>query len=691
MKALLLNIISLLTICLSIKQVFAIDEFFTKHTNNTRTELFERMDFKVPTLKIHLNDVDYQNLFYRYECEKDSSPNFLKRNDVCYTAPWVNLTYSLERAINKGYININKVTKKSDITLIKNVLENHTHNITIDEFENIVEKYTDFSLEKIMSIPYKLAPIPIYDFNTTDASMTFDLDGEISKFSKVKFSVGGRSTKAYSKLGYNINIKKGGLLYGAKQLRLRADVVDPSFLREKLVYDLCTLVDLPTLSANYVRFYINDTFMGLFLLRDAFKSQWVQNNFGEKNTKHIYTCDKTYGKSEFFNCINDDEDIKDDKDWPRFIELLNNSKSREDLEKFFDVNTYIRWQVSRYLFGSWDHKTSTHNNAVYMFHSEYADRDLWIPLLYDFDMDFGSYRTIDPKVKFSEEVVDKNNPLYTLLNLNDESEEVRAVMDDIMRRGFNPNILLPRIDELKKFIDPYIKEDRTVGENGRFPGRMVRMSDKADDHYQYEDFVANTEFTTLKAKQYSGDVQTGSATVLGLKVWVIERFKFACEAYNLDCSYADEILSRPEYTNYTVDIIRREGHDTGCLGTSYSCCIFDDTLIITSDSTGNWGFEGDRWCLIKNNKECWAKAQGYNCCEKRTTAVTYVDKKTGEEWGYEGGKWCGITDLQHCPDFSDEYACCKGCDVVSVTSNGNSKWGVENKKWCSIPYSCKVY
>ncbi|OUM59660.1 hypothetical protein PIROE2DRAFT_63624 [Piromyces sp. E2] len=134
-------------------------------------------DFKVPTITVHLNDVDYQKLFLSFECERDASPNFLKRHDACYTAPWVNLTYSLERAIRKNYIDINKVTKQEDIDLINNSLKKQSHNITIDEFESLVKKYTDFKLEEILSTPYKLIELPSTSFNTSDASMSFDLDG----------------------------------------------------------------------------------------------------------------------------------------------------------------------------------------------------------------------------------------------------------------------------------------------------------------------------------------------------------------------------------------------------------------------------------------------------------------------------------------------------------------------------------
>jgi len=428
--------------------------------------------------------------------------------------------------------------------------------------------------------------------------------------------------------------------------------------------------------------------MGFYLVRDAFKTQWVQYTFGEEDTKHLYTCDKTYGTSKFFNCKNDDDDIADDPDWNKFIKKLEAAKDRRDLEKFFHTYTYIKWQVSRYLFGSWDHKTSTHNNAVYM--TKMANNKIYIPLLYDFDMDFGSYKVTNPWKNFYEEVVDPENPLYTLLDLNDESEEVREMMDEIMRKAFNPNIVLPRIDQLKAFIDPYVKEDRTKGANGRKPGRMSRMNIKVEDYYEYEDFVKNCEFTSLKAKQYSEDGMISSATVIGLKVWAIERFKHACTTYNLDCSYADEILSKPEYAKYDVDTVTREIHGEGCRGSSYSCCVFDSTPVILVDDTGEWGMEGEKWCLMNKtyeikNEDCWSLKQGYPCCARRETTVSFTDKNNGEEWGFEKNDWCGITDLQRCPMYNKDYKCCKGC---TVKYTDNYKWGVENGIWCSIPYSC---
>jgi len=691
--------IALPLIAVNVKKVAALDDFFG---NVTRVELFENIDFKVPTLRIHLDDTDYKNLFWGYECKKDMTPGFLKRNEHCFTAPYVDLNYATRRTFqDKEFIKKSAITNPADLELVQNTIDNK-HNITLEEFENIITKYSNFTLETIFSLPYKLAiPAEKY-FEAEKASMTYELDDDIQEFPNVKFKIGGRSTTFFSKVGYNINIKKGGVLYGAKDLRLRAVTVDPSFMRDKLAYDLHNKIEVPCISANYAKLYINDTFMGLYLLRDAYKSQWVQNVFGEKGTKHLYTCSNEYASegNAFFKCVNDDEDVTDDQDIKNFLKKLENSKDRKDLEEFFDVKNFIRLNAARYLFGSLDHITGENNNMLYMYHDVSSGNDLWIPLIYDFDMNFGNFKKPNTNRSFDQEIFEAKNPLYTMLNLNDKSEELIGVMDEIMRTAFNPNILLPRIDQLRAFLDPYVLEDRTPGENGLLPGRFDIGVGRPHDLFNYEDFINNSEFTTVKARQYwdnfSGTYEENTA--LGLKQWIIERFKFACDYYKMDCSYADDILNSPYANGYEVSTTLREQRNEGCKGTGYGCCIFKDTIVETVDESGKWGHEGNEWCVIDFDEEeeeptydenCWSLSQGFPCCKKETTPIDYVSKSTGYEWGIENGNWCGITDKQrdrqkNCP-MNEGYTCCKGCDIYYTDE---FEWGIEGGNWCIIPYSC---
>ena len=72
-------------------------------------------------------------------------------------------------------------------------------------------------------------------------------------FQNIKISLSGRSTRYFSKLSYNVNLPKGGKLDGYKKLKLRACGADPSFIREKLAYDMLAAAGRPGSRSSYVR------------------------------------------------------------------------------------------------------------------------------------------------------------------------------------------------------------------------------------------------------------------------------------------------------------------------------------------------------------------------------------------------------------------------------------------------------
>ncbi|ORX47119.1 coth-domain-containing protein [Piromyces finnis] len=580
----------------------------------------------------------------------------------------------MNKTLTNNYIKKSSITDKSDLEIINKT------NITYSEYEYMVNKYSSVPIEKIFQKTADVYSIP--EFSTDDASMLFDLEGSVTEVPKIKFSIGGGYTKVFQKLGFNIKVKKGTLME-RKQIRLRAEVVDPSFIREKLAYDFCNKMELPSLSANFAHLFINDRDMGLYSMRDAFKPQWVEYNFGEKSTKHLYECNRQYGINEFFNCKNDDEEITNDVDFKKFQERLAAAKTREDLEEFFDTELFLRWEALKYLLGSWDHMTNYHNKNIYMFHNNYTNKDRWMVLLYDFDSDFGAYKKPNPENTFNTEIYEKSHPLHKLLNVTDSNEEIIQYMAEFMMNGFNPKELFQRIDELTEFLAPYIKEDRTPDKNGKLPGRVPRSLNKIEDSFSYGDFRNNTEFTKLKLKKYDSDTSSSSEYIYGIKQWVLERFRFACSHYNIDCSYAKEYLD--DSFKYTTDTVLYEQRNGGCAGTSYNCCKIPAN-VDTVDDVGYWAIQNGQWCFIDMTEgQCWSENIGYPCCQNKDTKVTYHSKSLNKDYGTENGEWCGINDIQLCPKGGSKYKCCETCKVSYTDS---TKWGVEHGKWCSIPYSC---
>lgn len=690
----------------------AYDKYFG---NVKRPEIFELTDFKVPDITINLSEDDYNRYFLTYQCEYDMNIRHAVRNEDCYNAPWVDFTNTLDKAFKYGLMDKTKFDN-DDLQIVKN------GNITLTHFESFVTKYTDFTLERILSLSYGLITIPSYE--TEDASLSFDLDGKVTEV-PIKFSVGGRSTTRYEKLGFNIKVKNE-TLFGIKQLRLRTEVVDPSFIREKLIYDMANALGLPCLSTNFARVFFNDRFMGFYAMRDAYKSHWIETTFGEKKTKHLYECDGNYGSSHAFNCLNDDEELQqNDVDFQNFLNRIDNTSTKEELAKFFDVEDYLKWQAIKFLIGGWDHGSSAQNLYLYMFSNPVTGMEYWIPLLYDFDNDLGCYGETDSEHSFEEAVysLEKKNPIYKILGINENaSPEVIKYMDEIMRNYFNPEALFSRIDQIKEFVDPYMQEDRIPDANGNRPGRVPRNYIRMKDYFTYEDFQINTEFTSIIVRQYLSDDVIEDQKAYGIKLWIIEKFKKACSSFNLDCSYADEFL---DGFTYTPDLVIHEEHNSGCKNSDYECCVFPHPAVKMKDEVGEWGIENNHWCLIVSNEEteaissvidtCWSLSEGYPCCKQEDTAITYTSKTREAQYGVENGDWCGITDLQldyikrknaettnpaegpaavtnsttvdsECWSLAENIPCCvnERTSVAYVSKDGSKKYGVENKDWCGI-------
>ncbi|ORX42385.1 hypothetical protein BCR36DRAFT_416132 [Piromyces finnis] len=619
-----------------------------------RDEFFEKIELNMPTIRINLSDEAYNNFKLTFQCLYDTHPSYESFNEDCYKAPWVNYNEIMNSLVQNGVIDNTKLTFEQ-----QNQLTNPELNY--DDFSSIISVASSLSLPTIFSQRQSYVFIPSYE--EKKASIDFILNGEITTKEKVKFSVGGKYTQVFEKPQFNIQIKNGDL-FGKKNLRLRSEVIDPSFLRSKIGCDLTDILDLPSVEASYTKVLINNDDMGLYLVRDTFKSDWIETNFGEVNTTSLYECDAEYGSSFYFNCIN--EDSKEaDAQYTNFIQSLETAQSEEELSQFFDVDLYIKWQAYKYLTGSWDHVTTQHNQYLY------NNKGKWINLLYDFDSDFGAYKTPNPAQTFSEFSNEMELPLYQLLGLNENNQKLIDAIKEIVMTAFNPVKLFPRIDELMDYLQPYILEDRTPeNDSVSRPGHLLRPAYKIENGFTMQDYLNNAGFHNYYLRKYYTSVDYDLDEIYGVKRWIIEKFRFVCTQYQIDCSFASEYLEGGNFqlpSTESTDVILEE-HQKGCKQSGFPCCLDLNGGIISVDGAGEWNIEGSIWCLydrpvggqqqqqqqdnsIDNNNmmpsmavssaiaECWAQEQGFPCC-REATEVLYSEN--GNNWSMENGEWCGI-------------------------------------------------
>ncbi|ORX48628.1 hypothetical protein BCR36DRAFT_329040 [Piromyces finnis] len=526
------------------------------------------------------------------------------------------------------------------------------------------------------------------NYKVKDASMITEINGKKKSFDKVTFSVGGSSSRTYARQAFNLKIRSKGDLYGRKQFRIRSEAREATLLRSKLACDIHNYFGMPSISANYISLYINDEYWGFYLLMDAPKPSWAELEYDDENTTHIYKCKQggnalTY-KSCATACVNENEEAIDNSEWESILTALDNAKSAEDIEDIFDVDQFLYEMAYEYLSGSWDHFLSSgHNFIMYKMPEAYGGK--WTMILYDFDADFGQDvcalefmgSVKDDKDYPSWSWKDWNNKPRHIVDIliNNDRTRFTKVMKKMIDEVFNPEVLFERIDELKKFIKPYILKDKTPV-NGRMPGVL---NEKIADDYTMAHWEANSEFTNIGV--------SSSSSGYGLKYWILNRYRKACSEFNLDCDekyldlnyYYDIDRSvegpintefnmfnfgqqqqpkpetpkttqsqppKPTATSTTVTPTSTQvSNDCVALYLGYPCCSPDNTYVVYQDESGDWGVENNEWCGITKvnlpSSTCWSEKLGYPCC-KKNFFVVYTDEDG--DWSVENNEWCGINN-----------------------------------------------
>jgi len=404
-----------------------------------------------------------------------------------------------------------------------------------------------------------IPPPPPFDnedsFKTKNATMTVEIKNKEKAFDKITFSLGGSSSRTFGKQGYNIKIRDDEDLYGRIHFRLRPDAREATFMRSKLVCDIHNRLGLPSISANYATLYINDVYMGFYVLLDALKLSWVEFEYDDKNSTTLYQCKNMNNnltvKTSSTGCENENEEVTDHSEWNEFLTRLDEAQSAEDIEDIFDIDQFLTEIAYEYLAGSWDHYLKFgHNFYLYK-----PKNDKWKFMLYDFDGEMGqdvsmgaggapgqfqnttsTNRSTDfPNYSFADWTNSRH--LIDILILNN-STRFDNILRNFVTEVFNPTVLFPHIDELKEFIRPYVELDKTPDENGKYPGRLNEES----GDYSFAEWEANSEFTKVKSSQ-------GSQSY-GLKYWILAKYRYVCKAYDIDCDpvYLDE--------NYEIPVVK---------------------------------------------------------------------------------------------------------------------------------------
>ncbi|KAI9305379.1 coth protein-domain-containing protein [Cunninghamella echinulata] len=324
------------------------------------------------------------------------------------------------------------------------------------------------------------------------------------KFIQAGIKNSGKSTKEFSKQSFKVKLNeftpKGEseqLFYGRTTLKLRAHETDITFMREKLLLDLLGASGAATLQGSYVRLYVNNEPLGLYLMIDDAATSTISNMLhqGDPNVKIGPTykgnamTPQEEGNLKFLgddpalytDTIYEVEDkgrdyepklTKENEKQPliQFIRQLSTIKPEEatsaenkgSLSTLLDEKHTLIHTCYSFLTGSWD-------GFVYQASNYYLNHDFtrnqWVLISYDFDETLG----VGAPPHFINTTwqnytrPDSQRPLVdALLKSPYWASEYETMLKTIVKRVFKPSVIEPRLEAWRQMIREDVEFDLSL-------------------------------------------------------------------------------------------------------------------------------------------------------------------------------------------------------------------------------------
>lgn len=385
-----------------------------------------------------------------------------------------------------------------------------------------------------------------------------DLTGSYN-FDSVGVRLKGNSSSMHpgDKKSFKIDFNKfisGQNYNGLKKLNFSNGFKDPTFIREKLFFDLCRERGVPAPRANYATVTYNDEAWGFYTLIEQIDDQFLDwrigdddgnlfkagSNFsggdGEASLVFLGSNQTAYESSYDLKSNEDENDWSDLID---FIEFLNTSSDvdfESSLPNRLDLGPFLSSVAFNSLFSNLDTYTLSARN-YYLYHN--MTSGLWEWIKWDANETFGSYGfgVQTPMTNLPIDFYDGPRPLLERVFTNPEfMESYTSEICLLLNTVFNPEYLNPIIEDYKSLIKDYVYADNNK-------------------------MFSNNEFdTNIESNLNSGPGPGGGGSILGLKSFISERYNYLssvvnCETFASNSSLNEETLSiYPNPTNGTITI-----------------------------------------------------------------------------------------------------------------------------------------
>ncbi|MBK7569756.1 MAG: CotH kinase family protein [Bacteroidetes bacterium] len=275
------------------------------------------------------------------------------------------------------------------------------------------------------------------------------------------------SAKKSFKISFNTYVT-GRRFEGAKKLNLIGNHNDPTMSREKIYFDIYNDFGLPTRRVSFAKFYINDTYYGLYSLTEEYDDIFLQDRFGE-SSGNLYKC--LYGSTLEYNGPSQseyntyelitNEQQNDKSDLVNLADVLNNTPIADlscELEKIFDVAGFLKIYALDVSTGHWDNYGANQNN-YYLYHNQSTGKFQF--LSYDCDNVLGvDWFGIDWAERDIYNWNFDDRPLVErLFQIPEYVDLFSYYLNQLSTTIMVPATIFPHIDSIRDLIAPAALED----------------------------------------------------------------------------------------------------------------------------------------------------------------------------------------------------------------------------------------
>ncbi|KAF9282131.1 hypothetical protein BGZ68_006191 [Mortierella alpina] len=356
---------------------------------------------------------------------------------------------------------------------------------------------------------------------------------------EVEINTSGHASRKYKKVSMRIKFddKKGETFFNRPIIKLRAEYVEPTMIREKLYLDILNSVGVATYQGSFVRVFVNGKPHGFFLMVEDIEEPFLMNTIHQGTIKKkeelgelfqmgsgfeasmVYTGPHTadYGKIYQQKIIGDNPKEEPMKRFIAFMKDLQDWNPDEGggvsyWEKRLDLDGYLKSMALEYLTGAWDASWWRGHNYFMYYNPQHK---VWQFIPTDFDHTFskGNRPGVETTYKeYNQGLVNgklTDHPLVTKLiyKNKDINKRFEDILWTITEGVFNNEALDARIDAYMKQIEPDVAWDFSI-DRMDVPGRRHAWT-MVDFHRSLTHPVKNVRN--------------------GLKTWIADRAKSVAE------------------------------------------------------------------------------------------------------------------------------------------------------------------